>query len=268
MCLVLTHLSIRAYGRPLGALVSALEGFLTVASWVTRKLRRGAGGETDRAKAVRVEAPPAGLLPPPTDCDLVMKGGITSGVVYPAALWVLSGQYRFRNIGGASAGAIAAVIAAAAQLGDKRDAERRLLRLDKLANTIAAPGFLPGLFQPYKAAKGPYQLLLSFVTDSKPLVLRLVRLLIQMVGRVWPVLLLAAGGSWAVWYGYGGWSSVPALVLIAAGLVVVAVAWPVLTLWRVLDEKHGFGLCSGNTMPGHGEKGLLDWIYEEVQTCA
>src|SRR5438105_14620691 len=48
-------------------------------------------------------------------CDLVMKGGITSGVVFPKAVARLSHQYRFRNIGGASAGAIAAAGAAAAE---------------------------------------------------------------------------------------------------------------------------------------------------------
>lgn len=48
-------------------------------------------------------------------CDLVMKGGITSGIVYPPALLQLKDQYKFRNIGGTSAGAIAAAGAAAAE---------------------------------------------------------------------------------------------------------------------------------------------------------
>ena len=50
-------------------------------------------------------------------CDLVMKGGITSGVVYPLAIHELSRSYRFQNIGGTSAGAIAAVMTAAAEYG-------------------------------------------------------------------------------------------------------------------------------------------------------
>ena len=50
-------------------------------------------------------------------CDIVMKGGITSGVVYPLALVELSKKYRFANIGGTSAGAIAAAAAAAAEYG-------------------------------------------------------------------------------------------------------------------------------------------------------
>jgi Patatin-like phospholipase len=50
-------------------------------------------------------------------CDLVMKGGVTSGVVYPLALCELAKTYRFKNIGGTSAGAIAAAAAAAAEDG-------------------------------------------------------------------------------------------------------------------------------------------------------
>src|SRR5450755_842840 len=48
-------------------------------------------------------------------CDLVMKGGITSGVVYPPAICDLAQHYHFRSIGGTSAGAIAAAVTAAAE---------------------------------------------------------------------------------------------------------------------------------------------------------
>lgn len=54
---------------------------------------------------------------PKLDCDLVMRGGITSGLVYPQAVAELSKHYRFRSIGGTSAGAIAASVTAAAEYG-------------------------------------------------------------------------------------------------------------------------------------------------------
>ena len=38
-----------------------------------------------------------------TECDLVMKGGITSGVVYPLAIVEISRAFRLKCIGGASA---------------------------------------------------------------------------------------------------------------------------------------------------------------------
>jgi hypothetical protein len=49
--------------------------------------------------------------------DLTMEGGTTSGVVYPLAVCELATNFRFRNVGGASAGAIAAALTAAAELG-------------------------------------------------------------------------------------------------------------------------------------------------------
>jgi predicted acylesterase/phospholipase RssA len=51
----------------------------------------------------------------PRFCDIVMKGGITSGVVYPAAVVEIAKQFVFKNIGGTSAGAIAAALTAAAE---------------------------------------------------------------------------------------------------------------------------------------------------------
>lgn len=53
----------------------------------------------------------------PSQCDLVMKGGITSGVIYPKLVSQLASRYRFKNIGGTSAGAIAAGACAAAEYG-------------------------------------------------------------------------------------------------------------------------------------------------------
>src|SRR4051794_873622 len=65
----------------------------------------------------------------PLECDLVMKGGVTSGVVYPPAVLELATRFRFRSIGGASAGAIAAAATAAAELGRKSGGFTRFERL-------------------------------------------------------------------------------------------------------------------------------------------
>src|SRR3954467_14194439 len=66
------------------------------------------------APAPAAPSPAAGPL---LECDLVMKGGITSGVVYPLAVCELATVYRLRSVGGSSAGAIAAAAAASAELG-------------------------------------------------------------------------------------------------------------------------------------------------------
>ncbi|HEV3154412.1 MAG TPA: hypothetical protein VGZ02_11455 [Candidatus Baltobacteraceae bacterium] len=60
-----------------------------------------------------VEAPD--FANPAQLCDIVMKGGVTSGVVYPSAVLRIAQQFQFKNIGGTSAGAIAAAIVAAAE---------------------------------------------------------------------------------------------------------------------------------------------------------
>jgi len=39
----------------------------------------------------------------PRFCDIVMKGGITSGIVYPAAVVEIAKDFVFKNVGGTSA---------------------------------------------------------------------------------------------------------------------------------------------------------------------
>jgi hypothetical protein len=84
------------------------------------------------------------------ECDLVMKGGITSGVVYPRAVLALKDKYRFRNIGGGSVGAVAAALTAAAELG--RDAEGENTGFSGMRQAQEAlelqEGFLQDLFRP------------------------------------------------------------------------------------------------------------------------
>ena len=57
--------------------------------------------------------PNSAFAAPKLNCDIIMKGGITSGVIYPRAVAELAKTYRLSQVGGASAGAIAAAAAAA-----------------------------------------------------------------------------------------------------------------------------------------------------------
>ena len=95
----------------------------------------------------------------PTTCDLILKGGITSGVIYPRLVSGLATKFNFKNIGGVSAGAIAAAGAAAAQfrrLKNKSDDGFKLLA--DLPDLLKAPpnnseqkeNMLFLLFQPAK----------------------------------------------------------------------------------------------------------------------
>lgn len=70
-------------------------------------------------------------------CDIVMKGGITSGIVYPKAVCRLAREYRFRSIGGTSAGAIAAAATAAAEYGRRTGLGTSFSELERLHETLS-----------------------------------------------------------------------------------------------------------------------------------
>lgn len=84
-------------------------------------------------------------------CDLVMKGGITSGVVYPQAVLELADEYRFRSLGGGSVGAIAAALAAAAELGREKRGFEKLA--DEQRAVLDKKDFLPEIFRPTEVAR-------------------------------------------------------------------------------------------------------------------
>lgn len=83
-------------------------------------------------------------------CDLVMKGGVTSGVVYPLAVCELARLYSFKNIGGTSAGAIAAAAAAAAEYARRTSAPAPagFGMLAALPAFLGQPGQLVSMFAP------------------------------------------------------------------------------------------------------------------------
>lgn len=100
-------------------------------------------------------------------CDLIMKGGVTSGIVYPPAILELAGKYRFHSIGGASAGAIAAAAAAAAEYGRQTVLSRQskshgFVRLAEMNDELTQPGFVRDLFKPTDACRPLYKAVLTW----------------------------------------------------------------------------------------------------------
>src|ERR1700737_2913399 len=80
-----------------------------------------AANEPDATAAASVAAlASANYADPTLSCDVVLKGGVTSGIVYPTALCRLAQDFRFKRIGGTSVGALAAAAAAAAEVGRTR----------------------------------------------------------------------------------------------------------------------------------------------------
>ena len=91
-------------------------------------LLQGSGPQdrTPPENGQKQEAGPPAARGPTKECDLVMKGGITSGIAYPPAVLQLKNKYRFNSIGGASVGAIAAAATAAAEFGRENGGFDRL----------------------------------------------------------------------------------------------------------------------------------------------
>ena len=98
-------------------------------------------------------------------CDLVMKGGITSGVIYPSAVVKLASQYRFKNIGGTSAGAIAAAVAAAAELGRRHNVNGAFDTLAALPGDLGTNGHLLKLFSPDPETRKVFHIALGAISS-------------------------------------------------------------------------------------------------------
>ncbi len=101
------------------------------------------------------------------ECDIVMKGGITSGVVYPAAVVELSKTYVFKNIGGTSAGAIAAAISAAAEYARRTGVPNAFAGLAGLPKWLSTNNHLSKLFKPNAKTRPLFLFFMAFLDAPK-----------------------------------------------------------------------------------------------------
>ncbi|UYY77323.1 patatin-like phospholipase family protein [Sphingomonas sp. R1] len=210
-------------------------------------------------------------------CDLVMKGGITSGIVYPNAVLALARSYRFKNIGGTSAGAIAAAASAAAAYGDRcRMAGRPVHQaaeqvgfagLEQVAGQLAQEGFIYGLFQPVRGAGSAYRLLVR-LTGNAGTAAKFGGALLGVIGiaPLETLALLATFLGIAVLLG-----GVPGVLGAAVPAVLCAYAGgAIAALFRVARVARGnmLGLCNGmarRTRSGKGGPGLTEWLHGVLQ---
>ena len=203
-------------------------------------------------------------------CDLVMKGGITSGIVYPNAVLALAREYRFKSIGGTSAGAIAAAVAAAAAYGDRRQQQGEQLPgdagyggLSAVSAQLSRRGFIYSLFQPAAGARAAYRLLVVLTGNAgwprKLLCLAIAVFQIAPLEVLVSLALLLGLGWWG-----GGWSGVAATLLpsllCAYGAGVAAAALRVARVAR----RNLLGLCSGLSRSA-GRPALTEWLHESLQ---
>ena len=220
-------------------------------------------------------------------CDLVMKGGVASGVVYPGAILALAKRYRFLNVGGTSAGAIAATVTAASELGRREGKDGGFERLREVADDIGTEKRVLGLFQPRPENRAFFDLVTRtmeakaegakatrrVVADS----LKQLWLPMILLGLIWLAAVSITGYALFLWLGW--WSALAWPVLAAAalvgvlflatGAVAIALARPARALAKTLSSREtGFGLCPGTTQDGFDQPGLTDWLHTHIQACA
>ncbi|TNE66102.1 MAG: RpoH suppressor [Alphaproteobacteria bacterium] len=196
------------------------------------------------------------------ECDVIMKGGITSGVVYPQAILTLAQKYRFRSIGGTSAGAIAAAVTAAAEHGRKAGG---------FSTLEAMPGELQtdllALFQPTRKA-APWFGIVTAALGKKWLSILwgIIRL-----GLPWgPLAFLVAMAPLVLVAGPKGWLVWSAGVLVSlVFLFGVSAFVGIRRLMRLLAQQD-YGLCPGSCPDG--ERGaiapLSDWLSDRIDRAA
>lgn len=253
-----------------------------------RKQPRIPGDEGRRKRRRRIPRPfwrRRAPLPPPDVryCDVVMKGGITSGVVYAAAIHEIARDHRIHNIGGSSAGAIAAVTAAAAEYGRQTGGPGfdRLAQLpDDLAGTDGSGRtLLQRLFVPQRRTR----VVLDLFTTQKAMTgasawarARAVLPVLLDRGRwsslTWVIAALAAGAIvWAV-LSPGPATAVLAVLVLVVGTVVAmgaravagAAALATEAQDAVADNMHG--LVNGSSVGD--QVGLTEWLHDRIEELA
>jgi predicted acylesterase/phospholipase RssA len=234
-------------------------------------------------------------------CDLVMEGGVTSGIIYATAVARLAGHYRFRSIGGSSIGAFAAALAAAAEYQRRRGSTAGFDMLRGLPSELAdnkADGrtLLERLFQPqpgtrrlfqvFRAGLGRRSFLSKLASVGRSLlwqyrvviavaviVLILLPTLPGLLGwmqvcSLWSVFATECAGWTTAWLFMG----LPALVEVVVFALLAGLGWD---LVRGM-VSNGYGLCRGwgrdHTIfkpTGHGPvPDLAGFLHGAIQKAA
>ena len=209
---------------------------------------------------------------PTAECDVILQGGTASGVIYPRALTALASHYRLRGIGGTSAGAMAAAVAAAAEYG-RITGQGGFTAFEGIPEELGK-GRLRELFQPERRTGPLLDVLLAATggdrSDGRTLPSR--------VGGAFG----AAIGGYPVAAALGALPGV-ALILVGAfvagpwaivlGALVLLLLEPAALLVAMMTNltqdvpANSFGMCTGLTRPG-STPALTDWLHTKINTAA
>jgi predicted acylesterase/phospholipase RssA len=230
---------------------------------------------------------------PEIECDMVMKGGITSGVVYPLAVCELARRHRLVSLGGSSAGGIAAAFAAAAEY------QRITATESPRAGDVPGEGFrrlahlpvklgddLPRLFQPSAGTRPAFDAFTAMSDKDASTVARVGRAMRALLrGQRLVVLATAAAVLlvflWSAMIPAGAPRTASDWAWLAAALVpALLVAGPIAAVagvcrgaWHALRQvaANGYGLCIGSAGavgPADGTQPFIDWMNVELNHVA
>ena len=218
-----------------------------------------------------------------------MRGGVTSGIVYPKAVFEIADRYRFRSVGGTSAGAIAATVTAAAEFGRLSGRNPSGVRARRpnpsflgtetkdgstlLGSLFAADGSTRELYKLFQSAISEKALTAAFNRVGRnSLIIGGVSILLAIscflallardhhIGMLVSTLCVGAIAG-----------------LVAAGAYIAPQAKRVLGLLKevpALVKANRFGLCSGMAVSGQKLRdgsptpSLTAWIYRQIQETA
>ncbi|HTW82846.1 MAG TPA: hypothetical protein VMD91_02120 [Candidatus Sulfotelmatobacter sp.] len=215
----------------------------------------------------------------PRFCDIVMKGGITSGIIYPAAVVEIAKTFVFKNVGGTSAGAIAAALTAAAERC--RAAGGSTAGFERIG---AIPGWLMQdnrlfrLFVPSTSTASLFKILTALAgrprfqpaVVAKWLGLLWAYPLASLLGAVPGVVLLAvvlrtqnALATWAWVIGL-----IVATLAVVAGITIAVAVALVRDVLRKL-QANGFGIVTGVDEANRANPiALSTWLANELDRTA
>lgn len=219
-------------------------------------------------------SPSAGVQSlPARECDLIMKGGIANGMVYPLAIEELARTYRFKSIGGASAGAIAAAGAAAAELGRSTGRNPQAFReLANLPEDLGSNGLLARLFAPEPDTAPLFDIAFAAVS-GKSIGSRIGG---AVLAATWAYRDLTVLWLMACLAGVGAFTALPAMPLpaaivfgsgLAVLLVLALVAGLGLSIYNSVCLSLGpnfYGLCRGSlpALETPNKPPLTNWLYQ------
>jgi predicted acylesterase/phospholipase RssA len=205
-----------------------------------------------------------------------MKGGITSGVVYPAAVAEIAKDFVFKNVGGTSAGAIAAALTAAAERRRAMDGSTAgFERLAAVPDWLASDDHLFTLFAPNAATRALFRTVVGLFGRPRfrP------QLAAKWSGLVWAFPVASAlgavpGAIFALTAAQSKGSTLRRVLdfLLAAETIVAGITagFAIAFARDILREvpKNAFGLVTGIDDAGASNLALSTWLEHELELTA